>query len=359
MDKIKVLLGIAVITLFLTTAYLVVIYTGLNERHSNLLKAYSKSVQSVQACQSDLEHEKEALLELNSQYNKLFTKYNELLDENKQLSNETATLKSELNKSQENLQNLKGEIVNVVANIKSIEESLNESFRWFESNSKLNDPSLYEVKKKCMKNLELNIPCVVYYWQAEGIFEYKKEVNDTLYSVDASMAKHSGDCEDFAFVMKALINSLEPRKLLLWEEDKGSTFDLYEEGRYSYYLDDAGEKPIYLRGKHVDVVCFLTEKNGNDYIGHCVNAVVEGNEPNITGDLFEPQDGNYIGKIGTNLGLCEDGQEECDEWINYIYLIITDKQIYLFKDGKWQSYSSMYDKLEGIKRQLFALNESS
>jgi chromosome segregation ATPase len=98
---------------------------------------------------------------LNNQYNKLFSKYNALLSENKELKNESLTLKAKLSEKEEYIKNLTMEVNDVIDTIKGIEESLNESFRWFQANAYLRDPSVKDIKSVCMRNSELNVPCVI------------------------------------------------------------------------------------------------------------------------------------------------------------------------------------------------------
>ncbi len=346
----KVLLSLFLLSL-VVLAYVAFEYITLDKSYNLLQENLQIKDNSLKQCRNELNTTRQALLVLNNQYNKLFYNYTKLQAENENLTTEKTTLEAAVKERETRIKNLSQQINTVLSEITSMEEEINESFAWFKQNSGV---SQYVTKLmfKCVGDKKLNIACIPAYLKENGYFTYKSDKEDTLYSIDAMLKNKGGDCEDYALLIKAYINTFSPyiNDIIMWKACKGCKLTVYREGHTTYYLADA-QKFTVAKPKHVYVVCYT--ENTTPLSGHCINALSDSLAPNISGaTLLEPQTGEYLGKVGTDLGLCEPNMEDCKYMSGNIWLIIDDKQIYTFRNNRWESYSFYYNKLDTVAHEL-------
>ncbi|HNT60603.1 MAG TPA: hypothetical protein PKJ97_01340, partial [Candidatus Bilamarchaeaceae archaeon] len=71
-------------------------------------------------------------------------------------------------------------------------------------------------------------------------------------------------------------------------------------------------------------------------------------------ETFEPQTGEYKGRIGADYYLCRDGERECGKRPGEIVFIIADNDLYHFEDGKWIGYQLYGERAEDLARRIRA-----
>ncbi len=245
-------------------------------------------------------------------------------------------LKGELGEKEERLQEL-------LSQIEEIRNVLYDDLEWFQENAYITE-YVDKLREVCMDGGRLNVACLAAYLRKEYGVEYKAEERDRLKGVEETL-QEGGDCEDYTLLINAYLRSLKPSRLLLWEDGTGE-LTLYEKGQYIYYLSDVDKVRVSME-PYVVGVCYLTNIEGERYMGHCVSAISEGEPPNIEGAvLFEPQNGRYLGRVGERIKLCKDGMKGCEDKVGYIFIIMAKDDFYIFKDGEWKSIKGLLNELE-------------
>jgi len=287
-----------------------------------------------------------------------------------------------LSETETELYGLRSEIDAAVSKVDRLNRDINDSMKWFRDNSIL-PPSLsrehYSLKSDCVSRggdgVTVNLGCIPNTMKNAFGFNYRTDLlDDRLYSLDEMVSNSGGDCEDYSIFLAAFLNSIKQEyggggqiALLGWEQDPGSGgfFPVTPKGQWGYMdakahdLGDLGELTPYM-------VCYITEYDAENRTkaGHCVVALsrfgsvstYEDLEGLAGSELFEPQTGEYIGKIGRDLILCKQGEDGCENRINSIMSITTGSDLYNFADSEWSSYSmwqestsSLVQKLNGLK----------
>ncbi|MCI0503899.1 hypothetical protein L0Y65_04260 [Candidatus Micrarchaeota archaeon] len=286
-------------------------------------------------------------------------------------------LRERLNESEAELEKTKNTLAEAEEDIARIREEaiamdgqISESIQWFRDNSALpstlkTDRFMNKVEKNCEKDDTLNLACVSYLMEEELGFVYKDDpTGDRLYSIDEIIARKGGDCEDYSLFFKAFLNGIRQEDLGIEAFTAGAgKYVVYEdagEGRYWYYEDSEGVAIGNAENSNPYSVCYFFETQGATRIGHCLimltNRTIDSPDDitnaNLAGSaLFEPQDGRYMGGIGEEFTVCEDGDSSCGMRDYALAFIITDADLYHFSEGKWNYY-------EGRKEELGALLES-
>lgn len=304
-----------------------------------------------------------------------------------QTDNELNKTKKELNETTKNLAEIKNEFVILNQEITQLNETLTQSIQWFRENSILptipdfgNDLRelwyegfLNNVNLECIieegNSRTFKLACVPFVMEKTLSFRYKSEEPDKLYSIKEMVLKEGGDCEDFSLFLKGLINMLKenPKNQNTIIEavtiSKGTEYSIYgdpSKGEEYWYMEDAtGMKLSKLNEIYPYSVCYMM----SEYEGHCIVALAW-DKINETKDilildegiLFEPQNGQYKGRIGTTLMLCKDGQELCGRTSNSIMMIITDDDLYQFQEGEWKGYKRYKQEIETILKKVGATN---
>jgi len=302
-------------------------YSQLEEEAQALQRAYRQLAGELAMCQENaslLEDEKESLegaLE--------------------GCEEELERIKEELNQTELDYLRKEEEVRQLLQEIREVRRALYEDIQWFRANA-MAFTHLSTLQRYCGRE-DLNVGCLAIYLQEELGVEYAGEEGDRLKGVEETL-EEGGDCEDFTILINAYIRAMEPERLVLWKEGIGRV-DLYEKGDTLYYIPDA-EEVVVPYTNHTLGVCYFVEREGNNLYGHCVSAISPSAPPNIEGAvLFEPQSGQYLGRVGEVVGLCHDGEIGCEETLGNIFLIFNEEDFYIFKDGEWKSLRELYERL--------------
>ena len=280
----------------------------------------SKNITGLKAQNALLAEElKNTSIELNElmdKYEALNESYSEAMQE---LKNKTASIEL----FQAKLRRLREEYINLT-------RTINESIRWFKSNQELPKGSrVEEILESCMAGETLNYPCFIYKVEEEGILTYKAEERDRLKSLDEALKDHTGDCEEFAELAVAALNTAKKkgaRWVKLFKEGKGE-FKLFTRGRELYYIDDA--EAVEERITKAEGACYTVSVEERK--GHCV--------VKMGSVFFEPQTGEVI----YDVSLCEEG--DCKDKENKVWLLFGD-DMKIFENGEgWVGYKKIYRTL--------------
>lgn len=263
-----------------------------------------------------------------------------------------------LNQTRSNLQNTQTDLVmlrnnlsQIKTELRSIQSEINSSIDWFKENSYL-PSSLLSFERRssddCLDSGYLNLACIAFKMDRELNFKYKTENPDHLFSLTQMVQREGGDCEDFSLFLKAYLNTLKTHSDYVlggWKNQDGSRYEVYRSGSTIYYFNGVGVEFGRISSFYPVVICYLTSIENGVYQGHCIVALSK-SEIKETSDLknlknailFEPQNGMYMGKIGSDLYLCEEGNYNCDKYLNTISFVITDNDLYHFENGKWSNF---------------------
>ncbi|MEW5996026.1 MAG: hypothetical protein AB1657_00315 [Candidatus Micrarchaeota archaeon] len=268
---------------------------------------------------------------------------------------ETANL---LNETMEEFLQLRMEIQN-------IEESINSSIQWFRDNSELPrtmNSFFYDVDSGCVERGRLRLACVPFLMEKELGFVYKSEFPDKLYSLVEMVHNNGGDCEDYALYLKAMLNRFRNAgadlQLEAWDAGDGR-YIVYTEGDMGWYVEGSPHPLGTLQELNPYVICYTTAFTGSGFDGHCTVALSEKKVDtaaelgNLYGvETFEPQNGEYLGRIGEALRICGDGEAGCGTEIGSIIFVIADDDLYQFMDGEWKSYKLYGDEASGLGEKI-------
>ncbi len=297
------------------------------------------------------------------------------------LGNSTAEaqkLKYELNTSREELEQAKStlseardEIDEIKSEALEIEGRINDSIQWFQDNSGLpgtlkSDRFERRAEKGCRDGGKLNLACVSYLMEDELGFTYKDDpTGDRLYSIEDIISRKGGDCEDFSLFFKAYLNEVgeEGLEIEAWTEGFGK-YVVYEDadsGKYWYYDSAAGRTIGRTGTSRPYVACYFYDTQGDVRIGHCVimlaNTTIENpediTESGLAGSpLFEPQDGRFMGVVGDEFSVCEEGETDCDLKDYSVAFIISDNDLFQFSEGGWNYYHGQRREIESLISSL-------
>jgi len=337
--------------------------------------------------------------ELSATENELSQKIGELSDTKSELGATKIKLlqkeielnktKKELNETEQNLEEIKGEFDALSIEVGQLDETLSQSIQWFKENAVLPaipnfgdslrnlwyEGFLNNVNLDCIiddgSSRTLKLACVPFVMEKTLSFTYKSEDPDKLFSFKEMILKEGGDCEDFSLFTKGLLNLLKKdgknNDLLLegTAQSSGGKYTIYGDpsaGEAYWYIDNAkGLKLAYLNEIYPYPVCYMVTAAE----GHCIVALSNGkiNDTDTINELqdailFEPQNGQFMGYIGTNLRLCENGDELCSQTSNSIMLIITEDDLYQFTEGEWKGYENYKERVAEIADKI-SVSENS
>ncbi|MEM3399702.1 MAG: hypothetical protein QXP42_02630 [Candidatus Micrarchaeia archaeon] len=296
----------------------------------------------------------------------LSSEYNRTKEELSVCESELFAAKREINETKSRLTETKSEFQNLLAELLGIEESVNSSIQWFRDNSVFT-PSMQSLRtsisSRCVQDSKLNLACIPYVLEKYRNFRYVSEEPDRLYPLE-EMLNRGGDCEDFSLLLKAFLNTMKQSganlKVEAWKEDPHSTYTIYETDVGYVYYDNAIPHSLgYLNSIYPIVICYTTVYAPPISEGHCIVALAE-KEPSSVQQLyglegaetFEPQTGEYKGRIGWDFFICHEGDRECERTINGITFVITNSDLFTFTDGEWKSYSMYQDRLVALEERL-------
>lgn len=291
-------------------------------------------------------------------------------------NSEISRLSSELNASKElaqstgaKLEDEQARLANLSGRFSLLRQEVNSSMSWFRENSAIPPNYSWEsdiiparIISSCSDGSQINLPCVSYIFQNTAIgIAYKNDIDngssDHLQSITETIRRRGGDCEDFALFFKAALNSVRSDGKRNLTSVKigggGSNFIVYPikpapDERYSYYPDSSTKTIGELNSSSLYVVCYARSSGA----GHCAVAVSPQNItsssdiPLLDGaEVFEPQDGRYLGKIGEEFSVCSSSRESCLARSGAIVIAISDSDLYSFIDGQWAGFSDFYSLL--------------
>lgn len=356
--------------------------------------------QNLRKTQSDLElikqNDAEKIAEINEKLDRsvaLYTVANADLESTRSTLSKTEgelqSTKLKLNQTEKqliaaqgNLEQKRQEFSQLQQNLTDMTNILSEQLNWLKGNSLMPEAHLFtnDIKKiqyegflrdvgnRCVKHQEgvIKLGCINFLMDRTLSFGYISEARDKLTSIEQSVQKEGGDCEDFTLFMKGMINTLksDPRNTNLELEamtsSSGNTYVIYgDPGDEQYwYYNNLGPVGLGTLGDITPYgICYITGYSSKGYEGHCIVAVSEknvtsiGNVANLNyAQTLEPQSGVYMGQIGRDFHLCRNG-EDCGFSSYQIFLVMADDDLYIFRNGEWISYGA-YEKL------AVALNES-
>jgi hypothetical protein len=289
--------------------------------------------------------------------------------ENKTIAYENA--QKQLDESQKQIELSTKLLENITSQFQRLVEEVNDTMGWFKQNSLIQENSSWDarvlmdrVMEDCVDGHALNLACIDYILQRTATIAYRtdpinKNTNkaDHLQSLAETFALHSGDCEDYSLLLKAIINAARMRDpnltLVAWEEG-GGIFRVYPKeslknvDEYWYYeaaraknLEKLGNKPLW-------VVCFPY-----GLAGHCAVAVGGSENEDLPqlndAEIFEPQNGQYMGKVGEKFSVCNPSKElNCWSTEHSIIIIISDNDLYKVEGDRWTSYGKIYSQLSSL-----------
>ena len=245
----------------------------------------------------------------------------------------------------------------------SLQSDINDSMKWFRDNSVI-EPNVSwnldiiapRVIEDCVDGSNLNLACTNYILGRMATIQYRHDPNSNrtnrFQSIAETAALGSGDCKDYSLLLKAILNTVRQKQgglhVIAWEPGGGQDFAIYPKAslhpeQYYYYPNSTGVDIGSLDARHGYVICYaLTASEG-----HCTVALSDMDVNNSAqlplalngADVFEPQDGQYLGKIGTQFSLCTQARWwDCTNTPDVIILVIGDKDLYKIQDGQWVGY---------------------
>lgn len=272
---------------------------------------------------------------------------------------------------------LKSEALGTISKIDAYESEIQKALEWFKENSVLSSleiNALVNLKSNCKEivsqNCEINLGCFNLVNSEFVNYKYKSDlsalnIDDKLLSLSEFVKNGGGDCEDYTLFFKAeynsLLNSCEKKVPVLfgWVESKGSTF--WANSSNTWYLPNAEKK--YLNKENifpVGVCGPMFDPNTNKVNGHCVLAFA--NKPILSfsdistllsAELVEPQSGEYLGFVGKDSGIFL--VTDFAKSTSFIDTLITDNDLFLYREGAWNNYSEFRSELVLRKNSLSAV----
>jgi len=258
------------------------------------------------------------------------------------------------------------ELVEFRNEIDRLGKGLNESGDWIQNNSVLSgslESVATDVEQNCIINGTLDLACISKEMEKTMGFRYITEWEDRLFSLEEMAAREGGDCDDYALFAKALLNTMKDRNVsvgLAARNVTGSSiFSLVDlNGTFnSSESVSVGD----LDSVYPVAICYTISSRGEAIGGHCVNAMsaapiesVEDLEKLEGAPTFDPQNGKFTGIVGEDFHLCVDGETDCDHKRTSIGTIVTDTDLYEFKDDSWKSPGRYKDVMDGMLERIDA-----
>ena len=307
--------------------------------YSALRTKYEKSQLDLVATQASLASEKAALALTQAQ-----------LFQTEQALNES---KRDLAGQQQKAEALKSEL-------STLETTINSSISWFRDNAYMPgnytwtaDIFMTRIMSDCVDKGSLNLACISHLMENTAFaIHYREDIaagsEDHLQSVKETIRLGWGDCEDYALIFKAILNSARKinasLNIMAWQPAESGEFRVYPKETPG----ETGAFWVYSNAKaanmgspsHAYVICYSVDESS----GHCTVAlsdvdVQESSQvPSLEGAYsFEPQSGRYLGKLGQSLSICT--QSGCKQQGGKIWMVIADSDLYMYGDNGWQGYA--------------------
>ena len=256
----------------------------------------------------------------------------------------------------------------------SLQADINASMAWFRDNSLF--PVNYtwsssimskRISEDCIDSGQLNLACVTYILTNVGsAIHYRTDTtangtqSNRFQSLHETIDLGWGDCKDYSLLLKSLINLFKQNSpsvaLVAWQNGGGQDFRIYPpvsksavNDKFWYYPDAQGVQVGTAGSVYPYVVCFNVDATS----GHCVVALSQTqllssqDAPKLAGaQVFEPQNGGYLGTIGSEFSICPDGQ--CLHSLREIYLVIADSDLYENNGNSWVGYADYASRVSAL-----------
>lgn len=378
----------AAATLFLAASMLLALYAlDLSGKLSSLEQKQAQTEVALSSLQSDYASLNTSLLQAKAG---LSEKNSELFSANAKIAmlayqlNETALALSktqkELAESRTSLENQKQKAEQIASDLSGLEKNINESMSWFkvnaafpENHSWAADIYIKRVLDDCVEKGELNLGCMSYLMENTAFaIHYRTDIEkgkiDFLQSVKQTIEVGWGDCEDYSLLFKAALNTLGEKspslEVVAWESGGEGNFYIYpkeslveQNPGISYWIvPNAHKKKLGTLGSlSAYVVCYRQTETS----GHCTVALSpekitsSAQAESLQGaQIFEPQNGRYLGSIGAPYSLCN--PSFCSEKAGAVQIIISDSDLYKFERGGWVGYSDYLSRVAAAKGEIIS-----
>ena len=294
---------------------------------------------------------------------------------------EAGRLQSALDEAQHNLtsaqyriQTQTQSIRQLLAEISDTQSTLNSTWQWLKDNAYLpvnfswnSDIFKQRISEDCIDLGNLNLGCISYRMESTALsLRYKTDIAagkvDHLQSLEETIQREGGDCEDYALFVKATLNSIQAEnknlQAVAWASAHGE-FVIYPRASahpdsYFYYPNASAVDMGSLDNLHPYVVCYSVGSSG-----HCTLALSDHPiySSSQVGSLegarvFEPQNGEYLGTVGKEFSVCEPSAGDCQQRLNDIFLIISDDDIYQASSGRWTGQVDYTQKLSLLQSEF-------
>ena len=273
-----------------------------------------------------------------------------------------------LNASRQDLAGQQQKADAIGSELSSLETTINESIAWFRDNaympedygfiSDVNQQRVMggfipRIENDCTDKGSLNLACISHLMENTAFsIHYREDIAsgsaDHLQGVKETIGLGWGDCEDYALIFKAILNSVRKENasldIVAWQPADSGEFRVYPKET----LGETGAFWVYKNAKganmgspsHAYVICYSVDEQS----GHCTVALSDvdvqssSQVPSLEGAYaFEPQSGRYLGQLGDSLSICT--QEGCKQMGGKIWLVIADSDLYIYGDNGWQGYA--------------------
>ncbi len=386
-----VIIGLFVIAIFLlaTTAFLAWNYYTTQTALANSMSEAS-ALKAANAKLSDrlgiLESQNRDLAASVNSLNSTLSSTQKDLEITKSMLNLTSgklvSTQNQLDESKNALDSQKQSISQLNDSLYTMRADLDNSFSWFRSNSVLTkgvyksiDMFMLRVSQDCVEKnnaggrQEYNLACAYDRMQNTDVsIMYKNDIDagsvDHLQSLLETAKRWGGDCEDIALFSKATINYLKniypDATVLSWGKGTGN-FRIYPlasksnpEDGYSYFSDSKSVPLGKLSEIYPYVVCYIEGSNGHCTVALSKNKITSSSQIGLLDGayVYEPTWGGYIGKVGTDFAICSTTLSQCEESNHYIWIVITDNDIFKYGVNGWAGFSDIAAQVDAVQARL-------
>jgi len=373
MDAMKA--AVALLALLLIMSLLGVLYlSGANSQLASELAALNQS------SSQQLSRAQASYSLLSTKYDKsqqdLATASASLSQANDQLDfkvRQLAEAERQINESRSDLAAQQQKEKEIAAGLAALEADINESIAWFRENAYMpknyswaGDIFMKRVPEDCVDKGNLNLACISHlmentafaiHYRTGGLPGNANHFKGVKGTIDSGW----GDCKDYSLLFKAILNSVRDLggnlTAVAWQPAESGEFRVYPKdtpgSNEPYWVYSNAKAAPMGQLSHAYVVCYTVDPT----IGHCTVALsgVEINEssqvPLLQGaEVFEPQSGRYLGKVGSALPLCID--YGCRQEPDRIWFVISDSDIYIYQQGGWAGYADYLVRVQQEKAAL-------
>jgi len=373
MDVSKVATGILVLLLVLSTFGVLYLSGQVGKLEQSMIALNASTTQQLSQAQANY-------AALRAKYEKsqldLSATQASLASEKSQLALTQAQLfqtEKALNESIRSLEGQQQKAEALKAELSTLEDTINSSISWFRGNAYMpenyswtTDIFMTRIMSDCVDKGSLNLACVSHLMENTAFaIHYREDIaagsEDHLQSVKETIQLGWGDCEDYSFIFKAILNSA--RKLnaslniMAWQPAESGEFRVYpketpgETGAFWVYSNAKGANMG--SPQHAYVICYSVDESS----GHCTVALSDADVqsssqvPQLEGAYaFEPQSGRYLGKLGQSLSICT--HSGCKQQGGKIWMVIADSDLYMYGDNGWQGYADYLSRAKETRASL-------